>query len=138
MANIKILFEKNTILLASGFAKKASDASNPEFAELQRVKSLYPEFKTVVKHITKKPSKECYKGLTYEYMRNYIETHAGNKEMALAYFDELLLRAKCHSKGYRYPVIKKWFLDMYPQVDKIAESAKSIAGVDNFLIEEVA
>ena len=31
-------------------------------------------------------------------------------------FDELLLISQCHSKGRRYPVIKNWFLDNYPEV----------------------
>lgn len=31
-------------------------------------------------------------------------------------FDELLLISQCHSSGRRYPVIKNWFLNKYPEV----------------------
>ena len=117
MANIKILFEKKTILLASGFAKKASNPKNAEFTELQEVKQIYPNFKTEVKHIKTNPKKECYKDLTYDYMRDYISTH--DSEIASAYLEELILRTRCHSTGYRYPTVKKWFLETYPEVKNI-------------------
>ena len=31
-------------------------------------------------------------------------------------FNEMRLIAECHSKAFRYPVIKAWFLDKYPEV----------------------
>lgn len=34
----------------------------------------------------------------------------------LTTFDEMILISKCHSKGKRYPVIKRWFLQNYPEV----------------------
>ena len=35
---------------------------------------------------------------------------------AVAEFDEQLLISRCHSKARRYPAIKKWFLEKYPEV----------------------
>lgn len=28
----------------------------------------------------------------------------------------MILISKCHSKAFRYPVIKAWFLDRYPEI----------------------
>ena len=36
------------------------------------------------------------------------------KEMAE--YEELLLLSECHSRSRRYPAIKRWFLEMYPEV----------------------
>ena len=30
--------------------------------------------------------------------------------------EEMILISKCHSMGYRYPTIKAWFLDKYPEI----------------------
>ena len=51
-------------------------------------------------------------------MRMYISTHTPpeSREKALSDFDELILISKCQSKRYRYPTIKKWFLNKYPEV----------------------
>ena len=34
----------------------------------------------------------------------------------LAEYEELLLLSECHSRSRRYPAIKRWFLEMYPEV----------------------
>ena len=31
-------------------------------------------------------------------------------------FNEKVLISKCHGKGYRYPVIKSWFLEKFPAI----------------------
>lgn len=51
-------------------------------------------------------------------MRAYIMSHEKGEDRvnALMEFDELLLISQCHSKGRRYPVIKSWFLDNYPEI----------------------
>ena len=59
-------------------------------------------------------------------MRNYILTHESKVAMdkVLAEFDNMLLISQCHSKGYRYPTIKKWFLDKYPEISQFGMTAK--------------
>ena len=46
-------------------------------------------------------------------MENYIMTHT-NAEKRMAEYKELKLISECHSS--RYPQIKNWFLDKYPEV----------------------
>ena len=59
-----------------------------------------------------------FKGLTYDYMRTYIFTHEPKetKKDVLEEMEEMILISKCHSNAKRYPVIKNWFLEKYPEV----------------------
>ena len=118
MKPITVDFVNETITMTRKFAEKATDPRTKEYEILQQTRRDYPYF-TVRKHTIKKnPNKECYKGLTYEYMIDHIKTHetAENAEKVLAEFKEMKHISECHSKAFRYPTIKKWFLDKYPSV----------------------
>ena len=53
-------------------------------------------------------------------MRNHIATHEAEDvvEEKLKNFDEMVYISKCHRGSLRYPTIKKWFLNEYPDVAK--------------------
>jgi hypothetical protein len=89
-----------------------------EYAELMEVMGNHPNYTLDQRAIKKNPKKETYAGLTYEYMRDYIILHSTPEEeaAAVAEFDELILVSKCHRKAQRYPTIKKWFLEKYPEI----------------------
>ena len=89
-----------------------------EYAHLQNVRRDYPTYQVIRREIKKNPNTEHYKGLTYQYMRDYIILHTSPEKEAeaVAEFDEQLLISRCHSKARRYPAIKKWFLEKYPEV----------------------
>ena len=106
-------FEKN-IYLSNAFAKAASDITSEEYKTFLAVTTAHPDYEIVKYEIKKNPNKESYCGLTYPYMENYIATHDESGEIKKIY-DELRLRAKCHS--IRYAHIKKWFLSVYPEID---------------------
>ena len=53
----------------------------------------------------------------------YISRNLVNQENAFALlhlveFEDLIFISKCHSQAKRYPAIKNWFLDKYPEVKK--------------------
>lgn len=75
-------------------------------------------FTVEVKTIKRNSAKECYKGLNYEFMEDYIRTHETKETVVevLSEFEEMLLISQCHSKAFRYPTIKKWFLEKYPEI----------------------
>lgn len=118
MKPIRIDFEKNEVIMTRKFAAAASDPHTKEYATLQNVLNTYEGIHIRKHTIKKNPNKECYKGLTYAYMREYIKTHEPkvNVESALAELEDMILISKCHSNGFRYPTIKKWFLDKYKEV----------------------
>lgn len=118
-------FTNNKIVMTTTFAKKCYNTASAEYAQLQSVRRDYPNFDVVTRKIKPNPNKETYAGLTYEYMRNYIITHASDetREKEVAEFDELILISKCQTKAKRYPTIKKWFLVKYPAIAKFGMAA---------------
>ncbi len=123
---IKIDFINNRILMTRAFAKLASDVRSKEYEMLQKARCDYPNYTVEIRTIKRNPDKETYAGLTYNYMMDYIRTHeaAETRELVLAEFNEMLLISKCHSKAFRYPTIKKWFLEKYPAVAEFGTTAQ--------------
>ena len=115
---LKINHEECLIIMDRTFAKNAENTRSEEYAHLQEVRKSYPEWKVVTRTIERNPSKESYKGLTYEYMEDYILRHESEEKQldAIKEFNELRTISKCHKQGLRYPTIKKWFLEKYPEV----------------------
>lgn len=113
MNSLKIDFENGKLVMDRAFTKNASEVGSAEYFKLQDAMKTYPTFQVIRKTIKQNPSKECYRGLTYEYMENYIGGHESAEERMKEY-KELRLLAECHS--VRYPHIKKWFLNAYPEV----------------------
>jgi hypothetical protein len=118
MKEIRIDRDNNRIVMTRKFAKKADDPHTREFRLLQEVMETYPSFRVENHTIRKNPNKECYRGLTYNYMRDYIRNNEAeaNVECALSELEHLIEISQCHSSGYRYPTIKKWFLEKYEDV----------------------
>lgn len=121
---LKIDFAKEQIIMDRTFAQKVTDTSSAEYRHLQEVRRDYPDYKVVLRKIKKNPNKETYKGLTYDYMRNYILTHEDDKNalIVLAEFSEMRQISRCHSQAKRYPVIKNWFLEKYPEIKNFGET----------------
>ena len=115
---LKLDHAKRTIVMDRTFAKYAANTMSQEYAHLQDVRHDYPEYQVVQRKIKRSKTKECYRGLNYEYMEDYIKTHGSKEECAknLAEFKEQKLISLCHSTSQRYPTIKKWFLAKYPEV----------------------
>lgn len=143
MKNIlKIDHAKRTIVMDCTFEKLAENTMSKEYAHLQQVRRDYPHYEVIRRTIKRNSNKKTYAGLTYEYMEEYILTH-GTKEQrmaTLAEYNEMVLISKCHGKAYRYPVIKRWFLEKYPEIAEFgAPTAKIVEeGVTPAKMEENA
>ena len=111
---LKVSPTDRTIVMDRTFAKFADNTMSPEYAHLQQVRRDYPTYTVVQRQIKKNAKQEHYHGLTYAYMEDYIASH-GNADDRRTY-DEMKLISKCHSKGFRYPTIKAWFLERFPEV----------------------
>ncbi len=133
MANkLTINHANRTIVMDRIFAKFATDTASEEYARLQRVRQDYPTYEVVQRHIRKNTQKKTYKGLTYDFMEDYILTH-GPKEKRdtnIKEYSKMREIAECHGYAYRYPVIKSWFLARYPEILKFG-TVEEVA-VDEF------
>ena len=123
MTTMKINEKKFTIEVTKSFAQKASRVGSPEYYELLEVRHNFPKFKVVVNQ-TK--SKDSFKGLTYEYMKKYIQTHDDEKGSNMAVFMELRGKSEeaddAQADSMSYGEIKMWFLDTYPAIKNFHES----------------
>lgn len=113
---VRLDHENRQIVMDRTFAKLSANIRNTEYQMLQDVRRDYPDYQVVTRRIKKNHAKECYKGLTYAYMRDYITRHSGTRSKEYQTFSEMIDISKCHSDAYRYPVIKKWFLDTYEEI----------------------
>lgn len=118
MTNYAKLDHKNRrIVMDKAFAKNADIVGSREYNQLQACRRDYPDYDVVRREIKKNPNQERYSGLTYRYMEDYIRTHESREtvKVVLNEFFEMQLVSKGHSKAFRYPVIKQWFLERYPE-----------------------
>ena len=117
---LKINHTDRTIVMDRTFAKFASDTRSDEYTHLQKIRADYPTYTVVQRHIHRNVEKKTYAGLTYEYMKKYIMKHGTKEESEanLAELEEKILIASCHGKAFRYPVVKSWFLEQYPEIAK--------------------
>lgn len=115
---LKINHEERKIIMDRTFAKFAENTRSEEYAHLQQVRRDYPDYAVTTRTIKRNSEKETYKGLTYEYMEEYILRHESEEKQleVIKEFHELRTISKCHKQGLRYPTIKKWFLEKYPEI----------------------
>lgn len=136
MNMIKVDHAKKTIFMDSAFYKNSSDPRNEEYAILQSTRRDYPKYKVERRTIKKNPEKKTYSGLTYAYMEDYILTHEPPETVEAVYeeFNEMILISQCHSPAFRYPTIKKWFLNKYPEIIKFGLPQKPTVIKANFTV----
>ena len=71
MSNLNINFVHNTIEMPKAFAKAAGKYGSEEYQALQCARKDYPTYSVVIiKRSGKK--RDSFKGLTYEYMEQYM------------------------------------------------------------------
>ena len=123
---LKINRNNNTIVMDRAFAKASEIVGSAEYNMLQTARRDYPTYSVVQRTIKRNPNKECYHGLTYEFMEDYIMTHGDAETVKKNYneFCEMRLISQCHSKSFRYPVIKQWFLNQYPEIVRFGMCGK--------------
>ena len=115
---LKINHTDMTIVMDRTFAKSAANTRSDEYNHLQKIRADYPEYRVIQRQIRRNVKKKTYAGLTYDYMKAYIMGHGTEDERKknLKDLEEKILIASCHSKAFRYPVIKSWFLELYPEI----------------------
>ncbi len=116
MTAIKVNYAERKIVLSSAFVKKAFIHGTDEYKALQSVRSDYPDFALVTRKFKTNTAQEHYRGLSYDFMREYIGSHEKDSKPVLDELEEMIGISKAHSLNKRYPTIKAWFLDRYPAI----------------------
>ena len=116
-------------------AKAAGKIGTAEFEELKNYLAMYPGFEVQIKAPAKR--KVEFRGLTYEYMKNYILKHDDEDGKIMAEFRALIAQDKKdkvegaeHLEAAGYLDVKKWFLTKFPEIreykEKHAEKVQKI------------
>lgn len=130
MTNIKVNEKKRAIEVSKRFGTAASKFGTEEYKALQEVRRDYPGFKVVTVKSKSSEKKNSYKGLTYEYMKKYIESHDDEKKSIMNEF--LDLRGKSEeaieacAESLTYLEIRDWFLDKFPAIRKFHEEREDL------------
>lgn len=116
----KIEMSKNEV-------KAAGKIGTPEFEELRQYMEMYPGYEVQIKAPAKR--KVEFRGLTYEYMKNYILKHDDEDGEIMAEFRALTAQDKKdkiegseHLEAAGYLDVKKWFLAKFPEIKKYKET----------------
>ncbi len=102
-----------TIEMSKNEAKAAGKVNSQAFKDFQQLHAAYPNYEIEIKASTKRNND--YKGLTYDYMRSYIENHGGeSKEAIIKEFNTLTNNEA--SKDIAYFDVRDWFLEKFKEV----------------------
>ena len=120
MKQPEINYERKTIEITKAFSKKAKVYNSEEYKELVDACQKFPTYVlTIVENKrSNRNNKESYKGLTFDFMENYIKTHSENKEEDLKALRQMTGRVnegELENKK-NYPDIKKWFLAKFDEL----------------------
>jgi len=116
---------RKMIIMSRTFAKKAEDPRSNEYAILKQLREDNFGYAVIRKEIRKNPHTEHYKGLTYDYMRAYIQKNEpeASRQTMSDELEHMIEISKCHS--IRYATIKKWFLAKYPDIAGFGNEVES-------------
>lgn len=117
---MRINYMNNTIEITKAFANKASNPKNEEYAELMELRKDNPNYKVVVVAAAKRTKKNALKGLSYDFMKQYIERHDTEDQSIMAAFNRKTVKSEDHLNTQSYGEVKKWFLEQYPEICEAA------------------
>lgn len=108
-------------------AKSAGKPNTDAYNTLLELMKNFPGYEIeIVKPASKKTDR--FKGLDYNYMMDYIKSH--NKELLKDFYTLRGLDENGKKVGMAaaasYGEIKMWFLEQFPEVEKMAETVNEI------------
>lgn len=119
-----INYEMKTIEITKAESKEAGNPTSKKFNELMNLRSIFPDFEIIVK--TTSVKRDTYKGLDYDFMKKYIESHDNSEENLKEFYN---LRGMNEDgerdiliEEHSYGEIKMWFLSTYPEIEKFNEA----------------
>ena len=101
---------KKTIIGSEFNFKMSGNPTKPQYNALMNAMAMQPSYSLSPIASEKKVQKKCtYKGLTMPLMEQYLEIYTDEQaDEARAKFAEM------KGNKVKYPVIKSWFLDLFP------------------------
>ena len=119
--SIKIDYSNRIIEITKTFSVKASKYGSDEYQALQNARTDNPGFRVVIAK-RKTTASKVFRGFTFDYMEQYIQTHDDEKHsIMMEYYRRRGNKEKnpeaLHSSE-SYGRIKKWFFEQYESLAK--------------------
>ena len=120
-----INYASMTIEMTKAESKAAGKIGTEEFKNMLSLMQQFPNYKiqVIARAAT---NKACdYKGLTYDYMKKYIQAHDDEQKTIMAEFE--MLRGESDAAkdvladSFTYQEIKEWFLNKFPAIKQFHE-----------------
>ena len=110
--------DNQAITITKAYANLSSKPGTKEYRELTKLHSSFPDY--IIQRRTAKVSedKKNHDGLTYDFMKKYIENVTNNNADKLKEFEDVKKLYK--GMGSSYGKVKAWFLKKYPNYAEIA------------------
>jgi len=128
-----INYTSMTIEMTKAESKAAGKVGTEAFKEMLSLMQQFPNYKILV--VTRASTKKSceYKGLTYDYMKNYIKAHDDGQKTIMTEFEMLRgesIEAKdALAESCSYQEIKTWFLGKFPEIKKFHEMRNNLLSV---------
>ena len=130
-----INYTSMTIEMTKAESKAAGKVGTEAFKEMLSLMQQFPNYKIQV--VTRAAAKKScdYKGLTYDYMEKYIQSHDDEDNSIMEQYQMLrgntdaakdALADSCSYQG-----IRKWFLEKFPEIAQFHEKRKNLLGTAN-------
>lgn len=122
---MNINFMEKTITLTKKESKLAGNPNSDLYKQIIEIKRDLPDYRIIINNSTKR--NDSLKGLNYEYMEKYIKSHDNAEENMKEY---RFLRGFEVKDGVQktatYGQIRKWFLKIYPEIEKYQNKVNEI------------
>ena len=105
---MKVNFVGKCIEVSNAEMKRAQNPGSQEYVKLMQTMKELPDFQIVVQQPTRK-TYNSHAGLTYECMENFIKAIAPER---IPEFQAICVTYRS------YPVVKRWFLEAFPEVNE--------------------
>ena len=119
-----------TIEMTKAESKAAGKIGTEEFKNMLSLMQQFPNYKiqVIARAATKK---SCdYKGLTFDYMENYIKTHDNKDKSIMAEYQALRGKSKeaeeYNAKSVSYGEMKEWFLAKFPEIKEFHQNRQKL------------
>ena len=121
---MKINYTENTIVITKKEERAVSKVGSPEYLAFLEVRKSFPDYSISVQEPKKR---DTYKGLTFDYMENYIQKQKKDgKDMSVieAEFIELTKKSADFDRTATYGEVKTWFLSKFPEIENFEAQQK--------------
>ena len=126
---MKINYKNQTIEMTKKFASAAKYYGSDAYKQLQEARRDYPTFRVITKQTAAK-KRDNYKGLTVDFMEEYIKKHDDGDGSIMAKFDNLRATSEeakaVGAKSASFFEIKEWFLKQFPAFAEFQKKREEI------------